>query len=155
MSAQCVDDAVQRRGRAHDGLDQCVVGAVVAADLDGLALHGVELGDDLLLVLRERGGDRRERRRELGVLRLRRELLRPVEPQVEVASAVVDRAESATRRAVLFEEGSRRSVQRLREDAGLLVARAVCEVLERSGQREELAQGIPCLLYTSPSPRDS
>jgi hypothetical protein len=49
---------------------------VVAADVDGLALRAVQLGDDLRLVRGEVRGDRLEVRGELRVLRLARERLR-------------------------------------------------------------------------------
>ena len=69
------------------------VGLVVAADVGRLALDRDQLVDDRLLLRGERLGERGERLRELRVVGLLRQLLRPVQGQVEVAAAVVDAAE--------------------------------------------------------------
>ena len=43
------EDVVERRARAQGGVGFGVVGQVVAADVDGLALDGEQFGDDLAL----------------------------------------------------------------------------------------------------------
>src|SRR5262249_9071069 len=58
----------------------------VAADVDRSSLRRLQLGDDLGLVLRELSGHLGEARLELLVLGLRRQRLRPVERQIEVAT---------------------------------------------------------------------
>ncbi len=114
------------RGRgAHDLLDELRVRAVVPADLGVVALDGVELGDDRLLSRGQLLGDRGEDLGEVGIGRLLRQLLRPVQGEVEVAAAVVDRAEGAPGRLVVLEERAGRGVEGLREHAGALVARGV------------------------------
>src|SRR5690606_40437533 len=96
---QSVDDPVQCLRRAHDLCDLGGVGAVVPADLRGGTLRTVELGDDLLLLGRQVCGDRAEGLSELSILRLLGQLLSPVQAEVEVAAAVVDRAELADRKS--------------------------------------------------------
>src|SRR3954447_22694921 len=66
------------------------VGPVVAADVHGRALDAVELGDDRRLVVGQLLRQRRESRRQVGVLALAGELPGPVQRQVEVAAAVVE-----------------------------------------------------------------
>ena len=85
----------------------------------------------------------REDRRQLGVGLLRGQLLRPVQREVEVAAAVVDRAERAARRLVVLEERAGRGIQRVGQHLRLDVAGEVREVLERGGEREELAERVP------------
>jgi hypothetical protein len=60
-----------------------------------------------------------------------------------VAAAVVDAAELAAGRLVLVEEGAGRPVERVGQDLGAGVARALGQLLEADGQREELAQAVP------------
>ena len=119
------------------------VGAVVAADVGGRALHGEQLAGDLLLVGGQRLGEPAERGGELGVVGLRGELLRPVEGEVEVAAAVVDLADAAGGRLVLVEERAGRPVERVGEHLGPGVAGGRGEVLEADGQGEELAEAVP------------
>ena len=83
---------VERRARTHDRRHLRAIRQVVAADVHRLALHRIQLGDDLLLVLGERLGQRREARGQFGVFGLRRQFLRPVQRQVELAAAVVELA---------------------------------------------------------------
>src|SRR5690606_35403721 len=118
-------DAVQCLSLAHDLRDLRRVGAVVAADVDCCPLSTDEFSDDLLLLARELGSDRSEGRRQFRVLRLGCELLRPVQAQVEMAAAVVDRAELTAGRAVFLEEGAGCGIQGLGEDAGLVDTRAL------------------------------
>ena len=60
-----------------------------------------------------------------------------------MAAAVVDRAERAPRRTVLFEERAGRGIQRVGEHLRLLVAGVFGEVLERGREGEELAERVP------------
>src|SRR3984957_4300073 len=89
---------------AHHGRGLLGVGQVVAADVGGLALDREELRDDGVLLRGQRLGQPLERRRDLGVVGLLGQLLGPVERQVEVRAAVVERAELAARAAVLVKE---------------------------------------------------
>ena len=57
---KCVDNRIQGRARPHRAPGKCRIRSIVAAELDGLALHFRELGDDLGLVLRELLRERRE-----------------------------------------------------------------------------------------------
>ena len=135
--------ALNVAARAHGRGDQCVVGEVVAADVDRRALHLVELAHDLVLVGGERGGDGRELRRELGVVGLRGQLLGPVEREIEVAAAVVELVHLARRRATLVQHRTRRVVERVGEQLRGRVVGLLPEELERRGEREELAEGVP------------
>ena len=83
-------------------VDELHIRAVVAADLGRRALHSEQFGDDRLFVRGEPSAIGREHGGQLRVGLLRGELLRPVEGEVEVAAAVVDRAERATGRLVVL-----------------------------------------------------
>src|SRR5690606_38442888 len=98
---------------------------------------------DLLLVARQRVSQRREGGLQLRILVLRGQLLRPVHGQVEVAAAVVDAAQAAGGRLVVVQERAGGRVQRLRQHPRLRVVVALGQVLERGGERQELAQRIP------------
>src|SRR5205807_1369019 len=99
-----------------------------------------ELGVDPGLALGELPRDGREAGLELGVLRLARERLGPVEGQVVVTPAVVDLADLAGRRLVVLEELADRLVERLAEDRRLLVLLRRRDVLEAGRERRELAE---------------
>ena len=122
-SVSRLQDPVQRRRRPHHRIGLRALRIVVAADIGGLALHRLQLAQDLLLVLGQRLRERRESLRELGVVGLRGQRLRPVQREVEVAAAIVELACARARRLVVFEELARRFVERLREDLRPLVAR--------------------------------
>ena len=119
-------------------------GDVVAAEVGHLALHGEELGGDGLLVGGQLLGERRERRRQLGIGGLRGQLLGPVERQVEVAAAVVELVDLAAR-ATCSPRGTCRWRGRAcrRGSARRLLARGLGQVLEAGRQREELAEAVP------------
>src|SRR3954452_10980715 len=70
---------VERRGGPHDRGGLLVVGPVVAADVDRTALDTDQLLGDRLLVLGQPLGEVAERGGKLGVLRLLRQLLGPVQ----------------------------------------------------------------------------
>ena len=113
---------------------------VVPADVHRLALHLNELVGDRRFLFCQRGGERREARSEVGIIRLGGECLRPVLRDVEVRATVVELATSARRRLVIEQILRRRLVERLPEDPrrGKVVARR--DVLERGGQRKELSE---------------
>ena len=77
---------------------------------------------DLLLVLGQLLGQRRELGRQLGVLGLRGQLLRPVQGQVELAAAVVQLAGLGRGVLVVVQQLACGGVQRLGQDLGLAVA---------------------------------
>src|SRR5690606_1993472 len=110
---------------------------------DRLALHGDQLLDDLRLVARQRRGQRRESGLQPGVGVLRRQRLRPVQGEVEVAAAVVDAAELAGGRPVVVQETRVGRVERVGQYLCALVAGGFGQVFERGGQRQEFTQGIP------------
>src|SRR6478735_12049519 len=87
-SAKGGERLVERLRRPHHGLGLGVVETVVAPDVGRVALDAVELGDDRVLGSGQRLGERGEGLRQLGVRRLLRQLLGPVERQVEVRAAV-------------------------------------------------------------------
>src|SRR6266567_3803696 len=91
-SAQAGEGGVEGGARTHGRRRQGGVGEVVAADVDRPALHGVEFVDDGGLVGGEAFGQRGEAGGQGGVGRLRREGLRPVQRQVELAAPVVELA---------------------------------------------------------------
>src|SRR5690349_2809436 len=69
-SAQRGDGLVEGGGRTHHRGRLLRVGAEVAADVGGLALHGEQLVDDRLLLLAQGARERGERGGEVGVLGL-------------------------------------------------------------------------------------
>jgi hypothetical protein len=77
---------------------------VIPADLDRLALHREQLRHNRFLIAREGPGNRDKLGLQGGILVLRGELLGPVEREIKVAAAVVDRAELASGGAVFFEK---------------------------------------------------
>src|SRR5215213_288713 len=83
-SAQGGQRLVERRRGAHHGRGLLGVGAVVATDVGRLPLDTDQLLGDGLLVVGQAGGQRREGRREPGVVLLPGQLLGPVESEVEV-----------------------------------------------------------------------
>ena len=131
---------VERGAGAEGGVGFCLVREVVAADVGGLALDGEEFGDDGFLVFREGGGEGGEGGLEGEVGVLFGERLGPVEGEVEMGAAVVDRAELAAGRAVVFEEKAGGGIEGFGEDFCLGVAFCVREVLEGGGEGEELAE---------------
>ncbi len=87
-----VDHGVKGGAGAHHRAGLGGIRCIVAADVGRLALDGIELVDDLLLVLGQRSGDGGEVGLQLRVLGLRGERLGPVHGQVEMAAAVVQLA---------------------------------------------------------------
>src|SRR4029079_1564649 len=106
---------IERGAGAHDGARLAWTGEVIAADVSRLALDGVQLVDDLLLVLRQLLGERRKVGLQFRVLALRRKRLRPVHREVKVAAPVVELPGLGRGRLVAVEQLARRLVQRLRE----------------------------------------
>ena len=98
------DGAVQGLAWAHHLGGQLGIRGVVATDVGWLALNGVELGDDGLLVLGQGLGQWGEACLQGGVVALCSQGLGPVQGQVEVAAAVVDTADFARWRLVGVEE---------------------------------------------------
>jgi hypothetical protein len=76
----------------------------------------------------------------LRIPRLLGERLRPVEGEVDVGAAAVDRAEFAAGRAVVFEILAVGGVECVGEDFGLRMVRALGEVLEGGREGEEFAE---------------
>ena len=60
-----------------------------------------------------------------------------------MAAAVVETAQAPARRPVLIEQGAGRPVERVGQDLGAPVARALCRELEAGRERQELAQAVP------------
>ncbi len=94
-----------------------------------MALDRPELAVDRVEVGLQRVGQRGEPGRELGISTLLRQLLRPVEGEVEVTAPVVDLADPATGRLVLVEQPAGRPVQTLGERRGT-------GVRDRCGERD-------------------
>src|SRR5690606_9176580 len=76
-------------------------------------------------------------------LGLRRQRLRPIEGEVEMAAAIVDLANLARGIAVELEELADSSVERLGENLRLRVLVDLSQMFEGGAQRKELAQRIP------------
>merc|ERR1719337_804070 len=93
----------------------------------------------MLLLLRSPFVLRRELVRELGILALRGERLGPEAHEEVVRAAVVELADLAAGALVLVEQAADARVERGREHLGLGVVRLDAQVLERDGEREELA----------------
>src|SRR5262245_46154384 len=93
LSGDAVQDGIERRARTHGLRGLLGVRPEIAADVDRPPLSGLQLGDDLGLVFGELPGHLGEARLELLVLRLRRERLRPVQGEVEVAAPRVELAD--------------------------------------------------------------
>ena len=72
-----------------------------------------------------------------------RQLLRPVEREVEVAAPVVELVHLARRRPVLVQHRARRAVERVGEQLRGGVVGGLREELERRREREELAERVP------------
>src|SRR6185312_6627691 len=94
-------------------------------------------------VFGERLGQWLEARLQLLVLALRRQRLRPVECEVEVAAAVVDLADLARGIAVVLKELTDGRVERLGENQGLGVLVGMAQMLERRAEGKKLAERIP------------
>ncbi len=80
---------------------------------------------------------------QLGILGLLGQLAGPVQRQVEVAAAVVDLLDLARRQAVVLQHPTGRAIQHLPQQPRPRVAGLVGEHLQRHGEGEELAQGVP------------
>ena len=74
-----------------------------------------QFGQDLRLVLCKRLRERLEARLKVLVLRLLGQRLRPVESEIEVAAAIIELADFAGGRAVMFEDLGVGLIQRFRE----------------------------------------
>src|SRR5215218_4033907 len=141
--SQRVDGLVERRAGAHDRRRLVAVEAVVAAEVDPVALDAVELADDLLLIVREPLRERLERLRQFGVAVLLGELLRPVAGEEVVAAAVVELADLARRRLAVLQQRAGGGVERATEDPRARVVVLVGQHLERDRERQELAERVP------------
>ena len=120
------DRGVQRGARPHRGRCLGIIGQIVTADVDRLALRADQFGIDLGLVLGERLGQRLEAGLQRRVLGLRSQRLSPVQGEVEMAAAIVDFADLARGIAVELEELADGRVERLGENLrlGILVGSA-------------------------------
>src|SRR4051812_19032146 len=87
---ECLDRGVERLARPHHRVCLLAIDEVVAAEVDALALNRIKLAHDRFLVTRQPLRERRERVRELRLVGLVGERLRPVECEVEMAAAVVE-----------------------------------------------------------------
>ena len=108
-----VDDRVEGGARAHDLRRKRYIRLVVAADILGRALDTVQLGHDLVFVVREGCRNRLELCGECRVCRLVRDGLGLVHGQVELAAAVVDLVDLARGGLAVEQKLSRRRVKRL------------------------------------------
>jgi hypothetical protein len=106
-------------------------------------LDSLEFAHDGLLVGRELIGQGGEELPEFRIAVLRRESLRPVEREIEMAAPVVERAEFASGALVVLEKLAGRGVEGFGEDFRLLAAARLGQVLERRGQCEEFPERIP------------
>src|SRR5205085_10903598 len=86
---------------------------------------------------------RSERGGQLGVGRLGRKLLGPIQSQVEVAATVVDFVHLAAGRLVLVQERARRQVERVGQDLRPLVVGDIRQLFEAGSKSEELAEAVP------------
>ena len=130
--------------RTHHGRGLLGVGAVVAAHVGRLPLDTDQLLGDGLARSRPASSPSGSKAAASSASSVcRGQLLRPVEREVEVRPAVVDRADLAGRRPVLVEERARGAVERVGQHLRPLVAGPVGVVLEGHGQREELAEAVP------------
>src|SRR5690554_6256818 len=100
-------DTVEQRAGTHGCTAQLGIGAVVAANFHGLALHLAQGGDDRLLIAAQGAGHGLETLLQMDVLILTGELFSPVQGQVEMAAAVVRFADLALWRAVFFQQFAR------------------------------------------------
>src|SRR5262245_6771899 len=121
-SPRSAERGIERRARTHHGARLLTVWNVIAADVGRLSLHGVELVDDLLLVVGERLRELREVGLQLAVLLLCGERLCPVEREIEMAAAVVELASARTGRLVALEQFAGSLVERRCEDFRAVVA---------------------------------
>ena len=119
-------------------------GQVVAADVDGLALHGEQFGDDLRFVRGELFGDGGEDRFQFGVVVLRGEGLRPSrgrgrsgEPRLSMVPSLRPGERSLSRNLPVAAS----SVSASTLAFGSLKVSAMCS--KDGGEREELAERIP------------
>mmetsp|Transcript_100192 Transcript_100192/g.251193 ORF Transcript_100192/g.251193 Transcript_100192/m.251193 type:complete len:392 (+) Transcript_100192:75-1250(+) len=138
---QTRDDRVQGLARVHRAVRLGPVHVVVAAQVHRLALAIDQILQDLALAVlqlcRGRGKGLLQRR----VRALLCQLLSPIASHPVVAAAIVNLLHLARRVLVGHQEGAHGLVQRAGQDLGLRVTLA--EVLERAGQRQVLAQGVP------------
>ena len=104
LRLQCSQCRIERLARAHGGGDELFLRAVVAADINRLALNAGQFRDDLRFVLCKRFCQRREAGFQFRIFVLRGECFGPVEREVEMASAVVEFADFARRRFVFLQE---------------------------------------------------
>src|SRR6185503_14194385 len=132
-------DAIERGTRPHGLRRQLRVRVVIAADVDGLALHADELRHDLLLARFERGCDLVESRAQRLVFRLVGQRTCPVHGEVEMTAPIVDAADGPRRRFVAVEEPAVRYVECFRHGDGRGIARPRAVVFDRYGERQELA----------------
>src|SRR3990167_2397159 len=93
-----IHDRVQGRTRTHRFLRLRVIGMIIPADVDRLALGREQLAVDLGFVVRHLLGDLGKPGRETFVLGLLGQRLRPVQRQIKMAPAIVDFSHLAGRR---------------------------------------------------------
>ena len=137
-----VHNLIQRCAGTHCGGGHGIVGLVVAADIDRLALNLEEFFDDAVFVLKERVIDRREFRFEIGIFVLVRERFGPVKSEVKVTPPVVDPPEATGWGFVFDEKLARCVVEGFPENFCLRDIEGVAEMLERNGKSEEFPERI-------------
>src|SRR3989338_8717771 len=101
---QSSERSIEGRAWTHNLAGQLRVGAVVAANVHGLALYGAEFGNDSCFILAKGFGQWRELRFQLGIIVLRGQFLSPVQRQVEMAATVVQLAGFARWRLVVVQQ---------------------------------------------------
>ena len=116
---------------------------VITTDVHGLPLCCGQFGDDLVLRGGECFGNGFESCRKLGIVRVVRHSLRPVESEVIMAATIVDFVDLARRRFVFLEIAAVGLVQGIGDDLCPFTASLGGNVLYRYGEGEELSQRIP------------
>jgi len=137
------ENVVQGLTRAERGVSLGVVRLIVTADIYWFSLNREQLFDDRVFGRAEFGRDWREKRLQFLIFALLRQGLRPVQRQIKVTAAIVDAADFARGRLVIFEELAVRRVERIGQHFRLRVLEHDAQMLERCCEREEFAQRIP------------
>ncbi|CWN16983.1 Uncharacterised protein [Neisseria meningitidis] len=119
------------------------IGGVVAADVGRFALYGGKLGNDFRFVGGQSGCQWRKCGFQFGIFVLRRQFLRPVEGEVEMAAAVVEFAGFTFRRFVVQQQFFGGCIQSVGEDLGFGIAGFLRQMFKRYGECEEFAQRVP------------
>ena len=126
--------AIKGGAGAHDGVQLGGVGQVVTTDVGRLALHGVQLVHDLLLVVCQLLGHASKLGCQFGIFGLCGQLLRPVQRQVELAAAVVELAGLRAGALVVVQQLAGGGVQRFGQQLGTGVVVLQAQVFQADGQ---------------------